>query len=220
MPITVNCMHCNTRLRVADNLTGKQIRCPKYRSIFRLEAEQPDEADSMAMDDPANEPPGSPSAMPEVLPADDQERPRPKRRRFKRTQKTTNVEQTIKTVGGVLAALLGGGAGIFLLFVFLGFAGTPAIALGDLADIMEKAATALENAREPGKRASAAQELERQADRLNTWVTKYANKEVEEVVLKAAARRYGPRIEQGIKRQEAALAALNQDRAAFEDQRL
>ncbi len=104
-----------------------------------------------------------------------------------------------------------------MLLVFLGFAGTASSAYGELCDIFETAATAMEDARQPQKRSAAAQKLAEQAKRLHAWVDQYKDKKEEEAAVKAALRRYEERMEKAAVRVGIAEQQLQADPEAMKD---
>ncbi|MCS7017090.1 MAG: zinc-ribbon domain-containing protein [Gemmatales bacterium] len=194
MPLAVNCGQCQVRLRVADHLVGKKIRCPKCQTVFLVPNEEPRFADYELVDEPPETSGDKQPTDNTVAPAKEKQATKLKRKKFKK-KKSQDWQQLLKMGRIVLATVLGLGVGIYLLFVFLGLAGTASKAFAEFADIMEQAATAMENARDPSQCAAAAQQLQQQAQRLETWVSTYAHEKEQEAVLDAALRRYGPRIE-------------------------
>jgi predicted Zn finger-like uncharacterized protein len=222
MPFAVQCSQCGVRLRIPEEKAGKLVRCPKCSQVFRAPAGEERYADFEVVEEP---PAASSSEATQSARADTQDsetpttgsQPRPKaRKRVKRRNSGPNW----KVIGGVLFTVFVVGMGGYLLFVFMGLAGTASTAFAELADIFENAASALENARQPQQRNQAAQQLDEQARRLNQWVSTYADKKEQEAVIDAALRRYGNRIDNAAKRAATAMQQLQQDQAAMQDPQL
>lgn len=95
MPISLTCPECSGKLKVADNLAGKKIKCPKCACVFPAAA--PEEAAITAQVPPASEPQGITSALDsdeELL--DDEEDVRP--RRSARNIRKNASEEAVSTL--------------------------------------------------------------------------------------------------------------------------
>ncbi|MBA2225651.1 MAG: hypothetical protein N3E46_00895 [Gemmataceae bacterium] len=235
MPISQTCPQCRVRLRVPDEKVGQAIRCPKCGHSFpvTLLAEPRGHQDgtgdnpvARTEQKPTEQGPGwevidrasSPPLVAQVVEDEDESVPLPtKPRKSRKAAKKADSLETVKVVGGVIAAILGVIGGVYLLLVFLGFAGTASSAYGELCDIFETAATALEDARQPQKRSAAAQKLSEQAKRLQAWTDKYKDAKAEEAAIKAALRRYEERMEKALVRVGIAEQQLQDDPEAMKD---
>lgn len=221
MAITLNCGQCGVRLRMGDDKAGKTVRCPKCGHVFRVAAPQSQQGEwELVEDEPAPSP---------VVPAQSQdnvdEESQTTRTTLPRKAKKLKKRQgdplrMVKLVGGIVAGVLGAGVGVYLLFVFLGLAGKASGAYAEFADILEKSATAMENARDVNQRSSAAQQLTQQASRLESWLQKYANEKEEEWAVKKAQARYEDRINAACQRITVAQGQLEQDPDARKDAQL
>jgi hypothetical protein len=211
MPISQTCPQCRVRLRVPNEKLGQAIRCPKCGTGDNPVAP----ADHGPGWEVIDKPPSA-SIVAQVV----EDEPAPiwaKPRKLRKAKNNADSLATIKIVGGVIATILGVIGGVYLLLVFLGFAGTASSAYGELCDIFETAATAMEDARQPQKRSAAAQKLAEQAKRLHAWVDQYKDKKEEEAAIKAALRRYEERMEKAAERCGMALLQLQNDREAMKD---
>ncbi len=65
--IQISCPSCSRKLKLADNLQGKQIRCPACKNVFRVEA--PAEAEVEIAEAVAEAPPPPPRPQPAARPA-------------------------------------------------------------------------------------------------------------------------------------------------------
>ncbi|MCS7167557.1 MAG: hypothetical protein NZ914_07980 [Gemmatales bacterium] len=175
MPLTVNCGQCQFSLRVPDHLAGKKISCPKCKAVLQVPSEQPQFAAHQLAHHTAQTSGDIRRRDNTVAPAEVKEATKLNNEKF--YEEIPQVLRDIAKIGGLaLAVFLVVSAGIYLVFSLLGFAGTTSRAFAEFADIMEQAATAMENARDPSQRAAAAQQLRQQAQRLETWVSTYAHK--------------------------------------------
>jgi len=234
VPISQTCPQCGVRLRVPDEKVGQAIRCPKCGHAFTVSLlAEPRGTPAQASDNPvapADHGPGwevidklssrcGPSGSPIMAQVvEDEPAPlRAKPRKLRKAKSNADSLATVKIVGGVIATILGVLGGGYLLLVFLGFAGTASSAYGELCDIFETAATAMENARQPQQRSAAAQKLSEQAKRLQAWVDQYKDKKEEEAAIKAALRRYEERMEKALVRVGIAEQQLQDDPEAMKD---
>lgn len=222
MPIAAQCSQCGVRLRIADDKAGKLVRCPKCGQVFRVPAAEERYADYEVVDDPAGVAPveekqSVPTAPQDLDPSSTSAS---SVRRTKKRRKRTGIQVNWTVVISVILTVLGVSMGIYLLFVFLGLAGTASTAFAELADILENAASALENARQPQQRSEAAKQLDEQAGRLFRWVDTYRDKQEQQAVVEAAERRYGERMQNAAQRSHVALQQLRQDQGAMKDLQL
>mgnify|MGYP000630990339 CR=1 FL=1 len=222
MPIAAQCSQCGVRLRIADDKAGKMVRCPKCGQVFRVPAAEERYAGFEVVDEPPSVAPVEEKRSVPTAPQDSESSSSSasSARRTKKHRKRTGIQVNWTVVISVILAVFGASVGIYLLFVFLGLAGTASTAFAELADILENAASALENARHPQQRSEAAKQLDEQAGRLSRWVNTYRDKQEQQVVIEAAQRRYGERIQKAAQRSGVALQQLRQDQAAMKDPQL
>jgi hypothetical protein len=93
MPILVTCPQCNGELKVADNVAGKSVKCPKCAAVFPANA--PEEA-AITAETPPPAPQGITEAPPPEEDLVEEEVSRPRRRvRDIRRDPTTEAVSTI-----------------------------------------------------------------------------------------------------------------------------
>jgi hypothetical protein len=124
MAIAVSCPHCDGRLKLADKLAAKTVKCPKCGKAFKAASEEDDELDE-AIEERKERPAPSRSRRERDDDEDDDDRPRsrrhddddeddddddrPRRSRRKSKQKKSNTGLIIGLCagGGVLVLVLG-----------------------------------------------------------------------------------------------------------------
>lgn len=112
MSLSLTCPHCDGKLRVADNLAGKKIKCPKCATIFPVPAS---EKEAIV----AEIPPAEPSAP--IADFDDEEMPRSR-------QSTRNIRRD--PTGDAVSTIIPYKNGRALLAYYLGvFSFIPCVGL-------------------------------------------------------------------------------------------
>lgn len=107
MSITLSCPECSGKLKVADNLAGKKIKCPKCSAVFPVPA-----SEEAIMAEP---PPAEPEGIAETISAHEQladeelERPRTRSRNIRRDPAGEAVSTIIpyKNAKALIAYYLG-----------------------------------------------------------------------------------------------------------------
>ncbi len=131
MPLTLTCPECSGKLKVADNLAGKKIKCPKCSTVFPANA--PEEAAITARVPPSAEPEGISStiASHEELLEEEVVRPRRAARNIRRNPSEEAVSTIIPYKNGL--ALAAYYCGVFSLIPCAGLLlGPAALILGIL----------------------------------------------------------------------------------------
>jgi hypothetical protein len=131
MPISLTCPECSGKLRVADHLAGKKIKCPKCSALLPVEA--PEQA-AITKEKPPAQPEGITENV-ETLEEIDEEEEAPRQRRSSRKIRRDPTEEAVSTIipyknGRALAAYY---LGVFSLIPCLGLLlGPAAFVLGVL----------------------------------------------------------------------------------------
>ncbi|HWG43350.1 MAG TPA: DUF4190 domain-containing protein [Gemmataceae bacterium] len=94
MTLSLTCPECSGKLKVADNLAGKKIKCPKCSAVFPATA--PEEAAITATPPSASESDGIASTFPDDEEFLDEEEVRP--RRVARNIRKDSTEEAVSTI--------------------------------------------------------------------------------------------------------------------------
>jgi ribosomal protein S27E len=110
MPLVVTCPKCNRKLKVADAMAGKNIKCPGCASVFVAETDKPAAiqpkavAPPSSVNHPATQGEPRPSNAPRSDPDEELERPAAPSRRRREKKKSNTVRNVV--IGVVLGAIL------------------------------------------------------------------------------------------------------------------
>jgi hypothetical protein len=132
MPISMTCPNCNGKLRVADDLVGKKIKCPKCAALLPIAAP---EGAAITKEKPPAKPEGIAETITTLEEVEDDEGEEPRPRKMARNIRRDPTEEAVSTIipyknGRALAAYY---FGVFSLIPCAGLLlGPAALILGIL----------------------------------------------------------------------------------------